>query len=126
MANIEIVTEGELLIVNVKGELSAVEAIAVINKHYPSGNIKDVIWDMTEGSMLSISRDGLSLVAHAAKVAVANGARKGGRTVFVANRESEYGMARMYSIISEIAGVPVDYHVYKNLEDARHWLKQSV
>jgi hypothetical protein len=122
MATIDIKIEGTLLIASVAGDLTAEEVIAVINDHYPSGIVKDVIWDLTHGTMQSMSMDGFKAVANASKDASSSGSRQGGKTVFVANKTAEYDMFCKYTALAEVAGVPVQFNVFKDIVSAKNWI----
>lgn len=122
MATIDIKIDDELLIASVTGDLTVSEVVAVINEHYTSGIIKDVIWDLTNGSMQSISTEGLLAISKASKEASANGLRNNGRTAFVARDTAEHNMFCKYTAIAEIAGVAVDYNVFKTLNGALNWI----
>lgn len=126
MANIDTVIEGNLLIVNVTGELTADEAIAVVKEHYPTNLIKDAIWDLTNGTMKSIPFDGFYKMAITAKMAISFGARMNGRTVFVGVTDEDHTVNKMYTVIAEVTGVPVTYKVCRTIDEARNWLKQNV
>ena len=126
MANINTVIEGNLLIVNVTGKLTADEAIAVIKEFYPSGLVKDVIWDLTNGTMGSISFGGFHEMARTAKMVISFGARMNGRTVFVGVTDEDHTVNKMYTVIAEVTGVPVTYKVCRTIDEARNWLKQNV
>jgi hypothetical protein len=123
MLTIEIKITGDLLIVTVTGDLTAKDVIAVIEEYYPDGIVKDVVWDFSNGSMKALSNQGFKEIASATAKALASGARQGGRTVFVANRNSEFGLMRMYTAIAEMTGVSVKYTVFRTLAEALQWLK---
>jgi hypothetical protein len=122
MATIGIKTDGSLLVVSVNGDLTAREVISVVEEYYPGGAVKDVIWDLSNGSLASISTQGFKEIATATLKAVANGARSGGKTVFVGNNSAEFGLMRMYAVIAEIAGVSIQYTVFRTMEEALQWL----
>ena len=122
MATLDIKNAGDLLIVSVSGKLIANEVIDVINEHYPNGIVKDVIWDLTSGSLLLISQDGFRNIAKAAKKSLENGARQGGKTAYVGLADVEFGLLRMYSAIAEMTGIPIKYFVFKTIEEARIWI----
>ena len=124
MATIDIKIEGNLLIVSISGDLTTTEIISIIREYYPTGNAKNVIWDLTNGSLHLISNNGYKEIASAAKQAVANGSRLGGKTAYVGNVDVEYGLMRMYTAIAEMTGVPIEYNVYKTLEKARSWIEE--
>jgi hypothetical protein len=125
MAILDIKTVGNLLIVSVSGKLDADEVITVINEYYPNGIVKNVIWDLTNGSLLLISQHGFRRIAKAAKESVEGGARQGGKTAYVGLADVEYGLLRMYSAIAEMTGIPINYFVFKTFEEARVWINQE-
>jgi len=122
MATIDITIEGSLLIATVTGNITANELIAVVLEYYPNDMVKDVIWDLTNGSMKAISKDGFSEIAKTTKMVVAGGARRSGKTVFVGGVDREYVLSSIYKVIAEVTGVPVKYKVFMTLEEARNWL----
>lgn len=123
MATIDIKIVENLLIVSVSGNLTAEEVIAVVDEYYPTGAVKDVIWDLTNGSLLSISREGFIAIAKAAKKSVEGGSREGGKTVYVGGADVEYGLLRMYKTIAEMTGVPIKYDVFKTVEEVKNWIE---
>ena len=122
MPTCNITTEGDLLIITVTGKLTAEDVISVINEYYPNGIVQDVIWNLTDGSMSLISKQGFQNIASAALTSLKGGARQGGKTVYVGLADVEYGLLRMYSAIAEMAGIPIEYRVFRTLEEARNWL----
>ena len=122
MATIDITIEGSLLIATVTGNITANELIAVVLEYYPNDMVKDVIWDMTNGSMKAISKDGFSEIAKTTKMVVTGGVRRSGRTVFVGGVDREYVLSSIYKVIAEVTGVPIRYEVFMTLEEARNWL----
>ena len=123
MAEIDIKIEDDLLIVTVTGNLSSDEIISVVKEYYPTGKIKNAIWDMLEGSAVTIKQQGFRDIAKAAKKSTANGFRQGGKTVYVGSKSVEYGICRMYTAIAEMTGVSVEYNVFRTLDEARAWLR---
>ena len=45
--------------------------------------------------------------------------------MYVGLADVEYGLLRMYSVIAEMAGVPIEYKVFRKLEEAHNWIKQG-
>jgi len=125
MATIDVKIEGSLLTMSVNGDLAAEEVIAAVKEFYPNGMVKDVIWEFTNGSMQSISRQGFDAIAKATKETLASGVRHGGKTVFVGNAAVEYGLLRMYTAIAELTGVSILYNVFKTIEEARSWIEHD-
>lgn len=125
MATNDINIEDNLLIVSVTGKLTVNEMIAIILEHYPNNIIKDIIWDLTSGSLSSISQDGFNAIANTVKMAVSVGSRHGGKTIFVEHVELENALSRIYTVIAQIAGVPIKYNVFKTIEEARSWIDKN-
>jgi hypothetical protein len=122
MATINIKTEGSLLIASVTGDLTADEVTAVINEYYPTGTIRDVIWDLTNGTMQSISMEGFAAIAKASKETSERGARQKGKTVFVASNTTEHNMFCKYTALAEMAGIVVEFNVFKTVDGAINWI----
>jgi len=122
MATIDIKIEGSLLIASVTGNLTANEVIAVINKYYPTGTIRDVIWDLTNGTMQSISMEGFAAIAKTSKETSANRARQRGKTVFVTSNTTEHNMFCKYTALAEVAGAVVEFNVFKTVDGAINWI----
>ena len=51
-----------------------------------------------------------------------SGSRKEGKTAIVGPKEIDYGLGRMYQTFSELEGLPYEYMVFKELEEAKDWL----
>ena len=45
------------------------------------------------------------------------------RLAIVVSREASFGMARMFSILTE--NMPIDTHIFKDITEAEHWLHHS-
>jgi hypothetical protein len=124
MATIDIKKTEALLIVSVTGTLSVDDAITFIHEHYPSG-AKNVIWDLTKGSLAAISLNGFREIATAAKESCAHGVRGEGKTAYVGATDVDFGLLRMYSAFEEIAGIQIEYHVFRTMVEAYDWLKMA-
>jgi uncharacterized protein YaaQ len=122
MATIDITIEDSLLVATVTGNITANELIAVVLEYYPNEMVRDVIWDLTNGSMKAISKDGFSEIAKTTKMVVAGGARRNGKTVFVGGVDREYVLSSIYKVIAEVTGVPIKYKVFMTLGEARNWI----
>ncbi len=122
MATIDIQTDGSLLIVSVTGILLAEEVIEIINGYYTNSAIKDVVWDLTNGSMHLMSHEGFREIARTTKKIVDDGFRKGGKTAYIGNSDHKFGLLSMYTVIAEITGVAAKYKVFNSMEEAKTWL----
>ena len=122
MATIIVKSEGSLLIVYVSGILTAEEVTSVFKENYTNGNIKDVIWDISIGSLGSITEESYKAIARTAYDAISGGSRKGGKTAFVGHDDIEYSLLKMYAAIAKETGVPTKYHVFRTIGKARDWI----
>ena len=122
MATIEIKSEGDLLILSVTGNLTAEEIEAVIQEHYQKASVKDVIWDLTNGTIITISNSSFKDLVKAVKESLASGARQGGKTAYVGSADVEYGILHMCSAFADMAKVPISYNVFRTIEKARSWI----
>jgi hypothetical protein len=122
MATIITKDEGSLLIVYVSGILTAEEVTSVFDKYFTNEVVKDVIWDISVGSLGAITEDGYKTIAYAANQAIKSGARKGGKTAFIGHADLEYSLLKMYAGIAKETGVPIKYKVFKNIDKAREWI----
>ncbi|MFZ4860234.1 MAG: hypothetical protein ACOYL3_28055 [Desulfuromonadaceae bacterium] len=124
MAAIIVKSEGSLLNVYVSGILTAEEVTSVIKKHYTNEIIKDIIWDISIGSLGSITEDGYKEIARTANDAISGGSRKGGKTAFVGHDNIECGLLKIYTAIAIETGVPTKYHVFRTIGKARDWISK--
>ena len=124
MAAFIIKSEGSLLNIYVSGILTAEEVTSVIKKYYTNEIVKDVIWDISIGSLGSITEDGYKVIARATNDAISSGLRKGGKTAFVGHDNIECGLLKMYTAIAIETGVPTKYHVFRTIGKARDWLSK--
>lgn len=124
MAAIIVKSEGSLLNVYVSGILTAEEVTSVIKKYYTNEIIKDIIWDISIGSLGSITEDGYKEIARTANDAISIGSRKSGKTAFVGHDNIECGLLKMYAAIAIETGVPTKYHVFRTIGKARDWLSK--
>jgi hypothetical protein len=122
MAEIDVKSIGNLLIVSVTGKLTADEVISIVDEYYSNGIVKDVIWDLTHGTLHTMSHEGFRSIARATKKSVASGARKGGKTAYVGDSEIKCGLLNMYTAIAKITGVPIKYDVFNSIEEVRDWI----
>lgn len=112
-----------MLIVTVSGDIVTDNIIAVINEYYSNGIVKDVIWDYTNGSLLSASQKDFNRIIAAIKNSLASGARVNGKTAYVGDRTVEYGILRMFTVYGETEGITIPCSVFRTTEEARRWLE---
>ena len=110
----------DLTIHTVKGDVNAEQIIQRIDE-YSSGKITlRVIWDFSDAIIEDSSNEKLrSVLAAAGKH---NEVRKGGKAALVSSETLLFGLERMYGILTEIKGSPVEHRAFRNMEDAKEWI----
>jgi len=124
MSSIDIKTEGSLLVLTVTGNVVTDHVVAIVNEYYSNGIVKDVIWDYTNGSLLSVSQTDFNRIIAAIINSLASGSRANGRTAYVGDRTVEFGILRMFTVSGETQGITIPYNVFRTIEEARRWLAQ--
>ena len=81
------------------------------------------IIDTHDVDKLNITSQSLKNIADGARVNLEKFA--GHRTAIVAATDVIFGMARMYEILSDVAGSPVKIAAFRNIEDAIAWLNHN-
>lgn len=118
MATASIRHNDGIMIVTVHGELTPEEIIRIIREHYFSGTVRDVIWDLTDGTMSPMTGADLDTIARTAMEAVTAGARPEGKTYFVGSSLIDHNIFCKYVVSAELLGTPARYQVFKTLEEA--------
>jgi len=122
MADVEVIKDPrhDLTVFTAHGELTADEIIQQINNFYAGKPTELVLWDGTDGSQRNLQLNEVKKVFAAMKQF--SEMRKSGRTAFVAGRDVDYGIGRMYEAYGECDHVPVSYRVFKSRDEALQWL----
>ena len=122
MARIETTVDLEknLTMYVVNGHLSADEIIEKVIVYYTEHPTKLVLWVMADAFTSGISTGEIEKIILTAKKY--SGSRKEGKTAIVGPKEIDYGLGRMYQTFSELEGLPYEYMVFKELEEAKDWL----
>jgi hypothetical protein len=122
MARIETTVdlEKDLTMYVVNGKVSADEIIEKVVEYYTKHPTKLVLWVMEDAFTEGISTEEIQEIILTAKKY--SGSRKEGKTAIVGPKEIDYGLGRMYQTFSEIEGLPYEYRVFKELEEAKNWL----
>jgi hypothetical protein len=122
MANIETTVddENDLTVFTVKGELTAKEIIHHASEYYAKKPTRFVLWDVTSGTVGTISNDDFRQIAEQMKNYTSK--RKGGKTAFVAKSIVDFGLGRMYGAFAEVEGLPVAYRTFRTIEEAKKWI----
>lgn len=80
-----------------------------------------LLWDLREGTIASLTTDELRTVSR-----LASERRSDGSTAYVVGTDVDYGMLRMYEVISEIQGVTQQRKVFRERAHAVAWLLERL
>jgi len=110
----------EIVTFHVMGTLHYHELVNAYEQH---GHLvaKHVCWHFTEGATMKIDFEPLRQFYPVAARCMPNRC-VGGRTAFVASTDADFGTFRYYTTVSELAGSPIKYHVFRAMPDAMYWL----
>ena len=120
MAEIKSDIHPELAVFTVEGALSVYEVIDTLNTYYPNLVKKHIIWDFTNGDLSDMAIADFEMIAKVAKKIMTPSKER--KTAFVASRDLEYGLMRMYSVFGELKLTPTNYSVFKSLAEAKAWI----
>ena len=111
----------DLTIIAFSGKVSDDEILDAIEDYYRGNVTTNLIWDYTSADLTVITSDQLQHIS-----SVAQGyahLRKDGKTAIVMPDELGFGIGRMYEIFNEMNEVPIDYHIFKHIDQAMDWLQ---
>ena len=121
----EIIPEKHLVVNTIQGRFDfaryqdLMERILNDSRFVPSMHM---FWDFTESTLIDLSNDDFaSIKSYIQKNVKRRGS--GYRAVFLVSKEVDFGLSRMYQMISE--DLPVEFEVFKNREEAMDWITQD-
>ena len=117
---VKIVSEDDLTIFTVEGDLSADEILEYSSTYYNENPTKLVLWDATEGTVGNIKAKDFRRIS----VAMKNHTKKrsGGKTALVGKFNIDFGLSRMYEAYVDFEEIPITYHAFHTVDDAMKWL----
>ena len=109
-----------LTILTLTGPVAAADLVGALRDFYAGPCTARALWDFTGSDLHGAKMVDLAAVLAAAKTLAPR--RAGGKTALVMPSDLGFGLARMYDSMAEIKNHPVDHGVFRNREDALHWL----
>jgi hypothetical protein len=95
------------------------QAVALRTSHPDYKPGMRVLWDLSQANASRMSSDDIRQIAQRNKSRVKK-TGVGNQVAFVAPRDIEYGLSRMYEMFSD--ETPVENRVFRTIEEARRWL----
>ena len=120
MAKIEVIVGFAWTTFLVRGETCRQDITGAIQTFFSKLVFTDVIWDLSEANISSMSRADFEAIARAAKAY--EGIRGHAKTVFVASNTETFALVCMYTGLAAMAELDVDYSAFTALEHAERWL----
>ncbi len=120
MAEIKTVISGEVTMRKIVGVVTADELLNAVLDAYAGHITKDVVWDLSTGSVGQLTSDDLRAIADLVRTHAYT--RVGGKTAIVAPADLEYGISRMLSTFGELIDLPLDTQVFRTLSEAAKWI----
>jgi len=119
MADITVEQLADVAIFTVIGTLAFDELVETIREVYPqiSGHI---LWNLTGASLADITQEQFNILPAIVKESMAE--RVGGKNAYVSPHDRDYGLLRMYEVITRFRCMPYESNVYRNMDDALNWL----
>ena len=120
MIHQHIESERQLTIHTCSGTILKQELIDALKMLYVSELTLNQLWNFTETDLSQIKGDDLQEIAEFAKQN--SPMRIGARTALVSASSLGFGLARMFEVFAENAGLPVQISVFRSPEDAKEWI----
>ena len=109
-----------LTILTLTGPVAAADLVGALRDFYAGPCTARALWDFTGSDLHNAKMVDLAAVLAAAKTLAPR--RAGGKTALVMPSDLGFGLARMYDSMAELKNHPVGHGVFRNREDALHWL----
>jgi len=115
--------EGTLIANTVTGEVELDTLAEFVERHIGEWADSPVLWDLSGVNLEQVSS--AKLQAFTVAMATVADKRAGGRTAIYAPEDLQFGMMRVFEVFAENVAIPIDFCVFKTLEEARSWLAQE-
>jgi len=114
--------ELDLTILTATGEAPFSELMQAMKSFYTGSPSANLIWDCSQVTEINILSRELQTIVQYAKQH--SDKRIGGNTALVANSSLKFGLARMTATFAELAGLPWEMKIFKNLDTALDWIEE--
>ena len=101
----------DLIIHSCSGSLTEKEFLDAIQSYYEKNPTRNVIWNFSKASLADIPSD---FVRRSSEVVKRLGvARRNGKSAVIVSSDLEYGMARMFQIMTNSGEIPFTIKVFR-------------
>ena len=120
MIETQVDSSRKLTIFTVSGTVTAREFAIAIRSFYGGKITLHALWDFRQGNVELTEEEIWNLARSVSTLNLST--RRGGKTAFVAEEGSPFGLAKMYQLITDTMSLPFEIKVFTSLEDANTWL----
>lgn len=120
MAKIKLIRSPDWTVFRVEGDLSRDEIIDAVKHHYPHLNTKNIIWDLSSGSMDRLLGEDFHAIAKETKAVKRN--VHAGKTAFVGSQNIVFTLVCMYTAVATMEEAPAEYKAFHTLQEAILWI----
>ena len=117
-----VIKEKNISVFSVHGNFSLDKLLNEIDRLCATDTTLHSLWDFTNGVFPTIKASDVEIIIEHTRKYV--DIRKGGKSAIVVSRDLGYGMARMYDTLSECKDSPVEYRVFRDINEATNWIEK--
>ena len=104
----------------VSGTVTARDFAIAIRSFYAGEITLHALWDFREGDVQLTDAEIWNLARSVSTLNLST--RRGGKTAFVVQEGTSFGLARMYQLITDTLSLPFEIKVFTDIGQANHWL----
>jgi hypothetical protein len=119
MIKTNIIEPGSVVEFVLEGNSTLEEVLGIISSQY-SNISKGVLWNINNGSNLSLSADDMTRIAYMVKKCAIHK-----KTAYISSTDVEFGLLRMYETYASIQAVPPIMKVFRDRAEAIKWINES-
>jgi len=112
--------QNDLTIHKCSGGITADEFTKAIHSFYDGNPTMNVVWDFSKASLADTPTTVVKQSSMLVQKLVC--CRKNGKSAVIASRDLEYGMARMFQLMTENGEIPFTIRVFRSIDEAKQWL----
>ena len=113
----------DLTVFTVKGKVTFDDILDQTRSFFSGKPTKLVVWDFTLGTAVSISNQEIKEIAKQGALILARIER--GKCAIVVPKDFEYGMFRVFQVLSEMEKFPFEVAIYRDINAAQKWLRHG-
>jgi hypothetical protein len=116
---IDINESENLTIITVTGTIAYDDIVQGIEDFYEGKTTPFLIWDASNTDPRHISSQDIEQFVDIVRKYADT--RKGGKTAFVSPKDLAFGISRVFTAISEMKNMPIEFRSFRNLDEAKEW-----